>query len=191
MRSLAVFGAVLLALGACREPSPQATVYDTQIRGGLVFDGLSDEGREVDVFLDGDEIVFVGDGRTANFTSETIIDATGLIVAPGFIDPHTHTVSDVLFGTESKALNGYLTQGVTTVVSGNDGGGPTDVAGALRAVEERGVGPNFALFTGHGSIRGEAMGRDNRAPSDAELAQMIETLRAALEAGALGLSTGL
>ena len=191
MRLLAIFGAVLLGLVACQEPSPQATVYDVQIRGGLVFDGLSDEGREADVFLDGDEIVLVGDGLTANVTGETIIDATGLIVAPGFIDPHTHTTSDVLFGTESKALNGYLTQGVTTVVSGNDGGGPTDVEGALRAVKERGVGPNFALFTGHGSIRGEAMGRDNRAPSDAELAQMRETLRAALEAGALGLSTGL
>ncbi|MEL6531206.1 MAG: amidohydrolase family protein [Pseudomonadota bacterium] len=191
MRWLAFVWASLLALAGCQEASPPATVYDVQIRDGLMFDGVSEQGRVADVFVEGDKIVFVGDARGANISAETIIDATGLIVAPGFIDPHTHTTSDVLFGTESKALKGYLTQGVTTVVSGNDGGGPTDIAGALRAVSERGVGPNFALFTGHGVIRGEAMGRDNRAPSEAELSQMKDTLRAALAAGALGLSTGL
>ena len=191
MRRLAFFWTALLALGACQDANPPEKVYDIQIRGGLVFDGLSEQGRVADVFVEGDTIVFVGDGPGANISAETIIDATDLIVAPGFIDPHTHTTSDVLFGTKSKALTGYLTQGVTTVVSGNDGGGPTDIAGALRAVSERGVGPNFALFTGHGVIRGEAMGRDNRAPSETELSQMKDTLRTALEAGALGLSTGL
>ena len=191
MRNLAVLGLALLAFAACQESNPPPTVYDVQIRGGLVFDGVSEEGRVADVFLEGDKIAHIRNALDANVRGETVIDATGLIVAPGFIDPHTHTSSDVLFGTESKALQGYLTQGVTTVVSGNDGGGPTDIAGALRAVSERGVGPNFALFTGHGVIRGEAMGRDNRAPSEDELSQMKATLRTALEAGALGLSTGL
>ncbi|MEO1189875.1 MAG: amidohydrolase family protein, partial [Pseudomonadota bacterium] len=191
MQRLVRVSMVLLALAGCQDANPPATVYDIQIHGGLVFDGISEQGRVADVFIEGDSIAFIGDGLEANISGETFIDATGFIVAPGFIDPHTHTTSDVLFGTESKALKGYLTQGVTTVVSGNDGGGPTDIAGALRAVSERGVGPNFALFTGHGVIRGEAMGRDNRAPSEAELSQMKDTLRAALEAGALGLSTGL
>lgn len=191
MRARFSFAALLLALGACgSDPSPP-TLYDVQIQGGLVYDGTSEQAQNVDVFIDGDEIVFVGDGEAANLSGETIIDAAGLIVAPGFIDPHTHTTSDVLFGTDSKALPGYLTQGVTTVVSGNDGGGPSDIAGALNAVDERGVGPNFALFTGHGSIRSEVMGRDNRAPTQTELDHMRDVLRTALEAGALGLSTGL
>ncbi len=182
---------LLLALGACGSDPTPPTLHDVQIQGGLVYDGTSEQALSVDVFIHGDKIVFIGDGEAANLTGETIIDAYGLIVAPGFIDPHTHTTSDVLFGTDSKALPGYLTQGVTTVVSGNDGGGPSDIASALNAVDERGVGPNFALFTGHGSIRNEVMGRDNRAPTEAELDEMRDVLRAALEAGALGLSTGL
>ncbi|MEM7327591.1 MAG: amidohydrolase family protein [Pseudomonadota bacterium] len=191
LREIACLFLALFAFAACQGAEEAPRVYDIQISGGLVFDGMSDEGRLVDVILEKDKIVFVGDASNANVRGETVIDAAGLIVAPGFIDPHTHTTADVLFGTDSKALSGYLTQGVTTVVSGNDGGGPADVAGALRAVSERGVGPNFALFTGHGSIRGEVMGRDDRAPTQSELAQMSDILRGALEAGALGLSTGL
>jgi N-acyl-D-aspartate/D-glutamate deacylase len=181
----------MIAISGCQDQVDPPTIYDVQISGGLVFDGRSADGVSTDVFIQDDKIVFVGDGEAANLQGESVIDASGLIVAPGFIDPHTHTISDVLFGTDSKALTGYLTQGVTTVVSGNDGGGPIDIAGSLAAVDARGVGPNFALFTGHGSIRGEAMGRDNRPPSSEELALMKDTLRAALEAGALGLSTGL
>lgn len=191
MRMASLFGWLLIALVAC-QPATQTPVHvDVQITGGLVFDGASDEGQVLDLFIRGDEIVFVGHAKDANFTAETTIDAAGLIVAPGFIDPHTHTTSDVLFGTNSKSLQGYLTQGVTTVVSGNDGGGPTDVAGALRAVGERGVGSNFALFTGHGSLRTEAMGRDNRPPTLDEMQTMEQALRASLDAGSLGLSTGL
>ncbi|MFN3214436.1 MAG: N-acyl-D-amino-acid deacylase family protein [Henriciella sp.] len=191
MRIPALFAAAMVALCGCQESADPPTLYDVQITGGLVFDGVSETGVSADVFIQDDKILFIGDGEAANLQGEMIIDASGLIVAPGFIDPHTHTTADVLFGTDAKKLTGYLTQGVTTVVSGNDGGGPTDIAGSFHAVEARGVGPNFALFTGHGSIRGEAMGRDNRPPSSEELAQMKDALRAALEAGALGLSTGL
>ncbi|GAB5456569.1 MAG: D-aminoacylase [Henriciella sp.] len=191
MRPRFLLACVSLMLAACQDAAEPPTLYDYQISGGLVYDGTSDIGVERDVFVQDDQIVFIGDGQAANLQGEIVIDATGMIVAPGFIDPHTHTTADVLFGTDNKGLPGYLTQGVTTVVSGNDGGGPIDVAGALRAANERGVGPNFALFTGHGSIRGEAMGRDNRPPTPDELEQMKQSLRAALAAGALGLSTGL
>lgn len=191
MQRLLFFVFAWTMLSACQGADDPSTLYDIQIRGGLVFDGVSEDGQVIDVLIDGDKIVFIGDADAAKLAGETVIDATGLVVAPGFIDPHTHTTSDVLFGTDSKALHGYLTQGVTTVVSGNDGGGPIDIAGSLRAVSARGVGPNFALFTGHGSIRSQAMGRDNRPPTVAELDQMKQTVREALEAGALGLSTGL
>ncbi|MEO1304544.1 MAG: amidohydrolase family protein [Pseudomonadota bacterium] len=191
MRLLAGLISAGFALVACSGASEPPTVYDVQISGGLVFDGISIEGRSTDIFVDRDRIVFIGDGAAANMRGETIIDATGLIVAPGFIDPHTHTTSDVLFSDTKKQLEGYLTQGVTTVVSGNDGQGPTDIGGTLRAVEARGVGPNFALFTGHGSIRGKVLGRENRAPNDDELEEMRALTRVALSDGALGLSSGL
>lgn len=191
MRTSLLFACVGLLIAACEDAPEPPVMTDIQISGGLVFDGISGAGVQTDVFIDGDKIVFVGDAKAAKMRGELVIDASGLIVAPGFIDPHTHTTSDVLFGTDSRRLSGYLTQGVTTVVSGNDGGGPTDVAGALRAVDARGVGPNFSLFTGHGSIRGEAMGRDDRPPTQDELAHMKQTLRTALNDGALGLSTGL
>lgn len=182
-------GLAALALSACQPQAP--TVYDIQISGGTIFDGSLDAGIQTDVYIQGGEIAFIGDGSRESISAETVIDATGLVVAPGFIDPHTHTLSDVTFNENGQQLAGYLTQGVTSVVAGNDGGGPVDIDGALNAVSDRGVGPNFALFAGHGSIRGEVLGRENRAPSQTELEQMKALLRSALEAGALGLSTGL
>ena len=184
--SIALFAA---AVASCQATEP--VEYDIRISGGLVYDGTSEQGVETDVYIDDDKIVFIGDGDTENVSARSTIDASGLVVAPGFIDPHTHTLSDVMFSDEGKRLAGYLTQGVTTVVSGNDGGGPVDLAGALRAAEERGTGTNFALFTGHGSIRSDVMGRENRVPTDAEIDEMQGLLRQALSDGALGLSTGL
>lgn len=179
----------LLLLLGCRAPAP--AIYDVQIAGGLVYDGVSDEAVNADVFINADKIVYVGDPTAANATARTIIDAAGLIVAPGFIDPHTHTLSDVLFNQNGNHLAGYLTQGVTTVVTGNDGGGPVQVGSTLDAAEERGLGPNFALFAGHGTLRGAVLGRENRTPNVAELDEMKSQLDQALADGALGLSTGL
>lgn len=180
-----------LAASACQPTAIEPTYYDLQITGGLVFDGESSQGVDADVFVQDGKIAWVGDAADGSRIGRETIDATGLIVAPGFIDPHTHTTSDVLFSNEKKRLEGYLTQGVTTVVSGNDGGGPTDIAGSLRAVDARGVGPNFALFVGHGTIRTEVLGRENRPPSVEELDQMRALTRTAIEDGALGLSAGL
>ena len=181
----------LLCAGVWGCTAPEPIVYDVQISGGLVYDGTSNTGRQVDVFLQGDEITFIGAPDAGKVTAKTVVDVTGLIVAPGFIDPHTHTLSDVMFASRGQRLDGYLTQGVTTVVAGNDGGGPVDIGGALKAVEAQGVGPNFALFAGHGSLRGEVLGRENRPPNEAELTDMKGQLGKALEEGALGLSTGL
>ena len=181
----------LLCAGVWGCTAPEPIVYDVQISGGLVYDGTSNTGRRVDVFHEGDEITFIGAPDAGKVTAKTVVDVTGLIVAPGFIDPHTHTLSDVMFASRGQRLDGYLTQGVTTVVAGNDGGGPVDIGSALQAVEAQGVGPNFALFAGHGSLRGEVLGRENRPPNEAELTDMKGQLGKALEEGALGLSTGL
>lgn len=179
----------MVCLASCQAPTTK--VYDVHITGGTVYDGRSEDGVKTDILIDGSKIVFVGDASKANVSALKTVDASGLIVAPGFIDPHTHTLSDVLFSDQGKRLQGYLTQGVTTVVAGNDGGGPVDIAGSLRAAEERGTGANFALFTGHGTLRGQVMGRENRVPTETEINQMKRLLRQALTDGALGLSTGL
>lgn len=183
-----VFG---LAVSACQPVAVEPTYYDLQISGGLVFDGIASEGVALDVFVHDGRIARVAPAFDDAHVGRAVIDATGLVVAPGFIDPHTHTTSDVLFSDTKKRLEGYLTQGVTTVVSGNDGQGPIDIAGTLQAVDVRGVGPNFGLFTGHGSIRAEVLGRENRPPDEAELDQMRSLTRSAIEEGAFGLSAGL
>jgi len=188
-RRVASIAICVAGVTSCQESEP--VVYDVRIAGGTVYDGRSDQAIEADVFIDKNKIVFVGDPSEANASAFSTIDATGLVVAPGFIDPHTHTLSDVMFSDDGKRLAGYLTQGVTTVVAGNDGGGPADIAGALNAAEDRGIGANFALFSGHGTIRGEVMGRENRVPTAVEIDEMKRLLRQALSDGALGLSTGL
>lgn len=193
MRPLAGLLAIIVAGGSVAgcAPAPEPVVYDVLLTGGLVYNGSLEAPILQDVAIEGDRVAFVGDAPGEGVSADRTIDVTGLIVSPGFIDPHTHTLEDVTFHRNRNQLDNYLTQGVTTVVAGNDGSGPSDVGGALTAIEERGVGPNFALFTGHGTIRVDVMGREDRPPTDNELEQMRSVVRQALEDGALGLSTGL
>src|SRR5689334_15634786 len=93
---------------------------DILILHGKLVDGSGKKPRVADVGIRGDRIVFVGDAAKANLTAARTIDATGLVVAPGFIDPHTHTLGD-LSDPKRKSNEAYLMQGVTTVITGNDG----------------------------------------------------------------------
>lgn len=161
------------------------------IRGGTVYDGTGAPGSVLDVGLAGDRIVFVGDAAAEGVRGTREVDATGLIVSPGFIDPHAHAQGDLL-GTRSARENvNYLMQGVTTVVVGNDGGGPFDIAGTRRAMESEGIGTNAAVLVGFGSVRREVMGMRDEAPSDAELEAMLGLVDNAMRDGAVGVSTGL
>ncbi len=95
----------------------------------------------------------------ANVQAKRTIDARGLIVAPGFIDPHTHTLEDLSSNDPKRRANAdYLMQGVTTVVTGNDGGGPYEVARTLAKWKAGGIGSNGALLVGYGSVRQAVMG---------------------------------
>src|SRR5262249_25385583 len=110
--------------------------------------------------------------------------------APGFIDLHTH--SDIPL--QRKATRGnlsYLHQGVTTVVTGNCGAGPTDVAAYFAALEKGGVGSNVIHLVPHNSVRRAVMKNANRAPSAEELGRMEGLVEQGMKAGAWGLSTGL
>lgn len=160
--------------------------YDIIIRNGHVIDGTGTPWYEADVAINDDRIVRVGD--LSNATATQTIDASGLIVAPGFIDPHTHALRGIFDVPNAESA---LLQGVTTLTEGNDGSSPFPIAEHYRAIEDRRISPNWAVFVGQGTIRANVVGTEDRDPTAAELEQMKTMVRQAMEQGALGISTGL
>jgi N-acyl-D-aspartate/D-glutamate deacylase len=175
-------------------PHAQKTILreqlDLLILHGKLVDGSGSKPRTADVGIYGDRIVFVGDARKANMTAVRIIDATGLVLAPGFIDPHTHTLGD-LYDQKRKSNEAYLMQGVTTVVTGNDGGSVLNIGEMLRKWDEQGIGTNAVLLAGFGTIRGKVLGPTDAQPNAAQLEEMKQLVARAMDEGAFGLSTGL
>jgi N-acyl-D-amino-acid deacylase len=169
---------------------------DVLIRGGTVVDGTGDPGRAADVGITGDRIVFVGSASASRVTGRRSIDAKGMIVAPGFIDPHTHTAGDLSSagssgGIPRRANLPYLMQGVTTVVTNNDGGSPIDIGKQLAGWTRTGIGTNAAVYIGQGSVRGAVVGPTASAATPAQMDSMRALVRRAMDAGAIGISTGL
>jgi N-acyl-D-aspartate/D-glutamate deacylase len=163
---------------------------DVLIIHGKLVDGSGHGPRRADVGIAGDRIVFVGDAGKASLTAARTIDATGLVVAPGFIDPHTHTLGD-LSDAQHKSNLAYLMQGVTTVVTGNDGGSVLNIDETLRKWDQQGIGTNAILLAGHGTIRGRVIGPGDAQPTDAQLEEMKRLVARAMDEGAFGMSTGL
>jgi N-acyl-D-aspartate/D-glutamate deacylase/acetyl esterase/lipase len=163
---------------------------DTLIRGGSVFDGTGSAATKADVGITGDRVSFVGDATTAGIEANHTIDAAGLVVAPGFIDPHTHTTED-LSDLRRKDNQPYLFQGVTTVVTGNDGRSPLPIGKALDAWQQQGIGTNAVLLVGHGTVRGNVLGAVDAQPTAEQLDKMKALVRQAMDDGAFGMSTGL
>jgi N-acyl-D-amino-acid deacylase len=170
--------------------SAQAIAADVLITNGTVYDGSGAPGRRADVALRGDRIVFMGDAATSRITAARTIDATGLIVAPGFIDPHTHTQAD-LSNPAKRANLDYIMQGVTTVVTNNDGSGPVGIRALLARWDSTGIGTNAALFVPQGSVRGEVMGTTDKPPTASQMQQMKALVERGMRDGAFGMSTGL
>jgi N-acyl-D-aspartate/D-glutamate deacylase len=187
---------VLLSLIAFAEVrDPVRTVHEDQLLDvliihGTLVDGSGGKTRTADVGIRGDRIVFVGNAGKANLTALRIIDATNLVVAPGFIDPHTHTLGD-LSDAIKKSNEAYLMQGVTTVITGNDGGSVLNIGDTLRKWDEQGIGTNAILLAGHGTIRGRVLGATDAQPNPAQLEEMKQLVGRAMDEGAFGLSTGL
>src|ERR1043165_8580094 len=163
---------------------------DILIVHGKLVDGSGRKPREADVAIQGDRIVFVGDARKANISAARTIDATGMIVAPGFIDSHTHTLGD-LSNEQTKSNQAYLMQGVTTVVTGNDGGSVLNVGDTLRKWETQGIGTNGVLLAGFGTIRNKVLGPTDAQPTAAQLEEMKQYVARAMDEGTFGMSTGL
>jgi N-acyl-D-amino-acid deacylase len=189
---------MLLALGvtawALGMTNARAEEWDVLIRGATVVDGTGTPGFAADVALSGGRIAFIGEAGERD--AETVIDAADLVLAPGFIDVHNH-VSSIARHPERFAPidftnSAYLVQGVTTIVSGPDGGSaPAQIRKELAFFDEHGFGTNYAYYVGHNGIRKEVMGHDRRAPTADELEQMKALVREGMEMGAVGLSTGL
>ena len=168
----------------------QTRTVDVLLRGGTVVDGTGAPARRADVGVAGERVTFVGDAARARVAGRRTIDVTGLIVAPGFIDPHTHTLED-LSSPQRRANENYLMQGVTTVVTNNDGGGTADIGATLDAWTRGGIGTNAALYVPQGAVRRRVMGMSSAAPTPAQLDSMRALVARGMADGALGLSTGL
>lgn len=191
---IALLGAALL-LSACQpgaEPFlPQYERIDLLIENGRVLDGLGNEAVDADVAVVGDTIVFVGDAQLAAADARDRvarrIDAAGRVVTPGFIDLHSH--GDPL---ETPVFENFLAMGVTTISLGQDGSSPEteDLSGWLSQVAEQNLGPNLAMFVGHGTLR--TLSGIGRAPDPAQedLSRMLSMLDEVL-GYTFGLTTGL
>ncbi|MCP3916362.1 MAG: amidohydrolase family protein [bacterium] len=155
------------------------SAYDVLIRGGTVIDGTGTAGRRADVAIRGDTVARIGDLGEARATR--VIDATGKLVTPGFIDTHAHGDPRA-----TPAFENFLAMGVTTICLGQDGRSPQD-----RSSPASGLGPNLAWFIGHASVR-ERAGVPAGTPADAEQrARMAGLVEEALAGGCFGLTTGL
>ncbi|MCH2576943.1 MAG: D-aminoacylase [Pseudomonadales bacterium] len=176
--------ALLVALGISHAYSQNN--YDIIISNGRVVDGSGNPWYEADVAINGERIVRIGD--LSSDTGSQVIDANGLIVAPGFIDPHTHALRGILDVPNAESA---LLQGVTTLTEGNDGTSPFPVDEHYQTIIDKQISPNWGIFVGHGTIRSQIIGAEDRDPTLVELEQMKDMVQQAMQHGALGLSTGL
>jgi N-acyl-D-amino-acid deacylase len=166
-------------------PSAFSETYDIIVRNGRVVDGTGNPAFYADVAIKDGRIHAIG--RVAG-DARTDINAKGLIVAPGFIDVHTH--ADEI--AEMPRAENFPRMGVTTVVVGNCGGSALDVAKLFQDIEATNVAINVATLIGHNTVRRKAMGGTfDRPPTPEEMEEMKALVEQAMKDGAVGLSTGL
>ncbi len=188
-RAAGAFVALLFASGCVAEPEPAADAV--VLRGGQVLDGTGNPWYSADVLVVGDRIARVGvipPGAAPANARE--LDVTGLTVMPGFIDPHSHAAPG-LENPDLRAAAPLIHQGVTTVFVNPDGGGVVDLAAQRARLDAGGIGVNVALMIGHGSVRREVLGMEDRPPTAEEFERMAALVREGMAAGAFGMTGGL
>jgi len=176
----------LFLLTACSPPER----FDVVLAGGTLVDGTGTPGVRADVGIREGVIVRIGD--LSGSRADERLDVSGLVVAPGFIDVHSHT-AEAIAEDDKRWNEGVLRMGVTTVVGGPDGGfEPARIRELTSAYLRQGIGTNVAFYVGHNGIR-QAVMKDSqrRRPMDEELSAMKALVREGMDLGAVGLSTGL
>ncbi|MEE9230566.1 MAG: D-aminoacylase [Acidobacteriota bacterium] len=175
----------ILALNGCTG-RPEGSL-STIIMNATVLDGTGAPPRQASVRIVGDRIVEVGEIETSS--RDLLVEAAGLVLAPGFIDTHSHADSDLFEHPDALAA---VSQGITTVIVGQDGGSPHPLSEFFSRLEREGAAINVASYAGFGTIRQKVLGEDFRRPATPdEIERMRALLRKEMEAGALGLGTGL
>lgn len=180
-------------LVSCSAEREQASLppLDILLTGGMLYSGADEPPVAGDIGIIDDRIVAMGElgARESTLT----LDVSGLAVVPGFVDIHSHAVRDDMTDGIFRwpDAENLIRQGVTTIVGGPDGSSPLPLTDTFDALAAAPASVNFATFVGHGSIRGLVVGDDDRPATDAELEQMRDQVRIAMESGAFGLSSGL
>jgi N-acyl-D-amino-acid deacylase len=178
--------AVLVGLAAGASRAQQPPAYDLIIRNARVLDGTGSPWYRADLAVRGDTVARIASRIDA--PAARTIDVRGQIVAPGFIDIHSHARGGIF---EVPTADNYIRQGVTTVIEGPDGSSPIPLRPFLEKVAATRVTVNVGTFIGQGSIRDEVIGSVNRKATPEEVERMRALVRAGMADGAFGLSTGL
>jgi N-acyl-D-amino-acid deacylase len=163
---------------------------DVLIKNGTVYNGIDNTPTNNYIAIKNDKIVFIGDGKSVSINAKKIIDAKGMIVSPGFIDPHTHADRD-LKDPKNSHNKPFLFQGITTVVTGNDGDSFYPTSKYINLYNNHGIGTNAVPLVGHGTIREQVMGKSDRKATLEEITKMQKLVQQEMDAGAFGISTGL
>ena len=178
---------IAVALAAvCGCSGREQVTFDCVITGGTIVDGTENPRYRSDIGIRGGKIEKIGE--ISSDAGALIIDASGKIVAPGFIDIHTHADGRIL---KDRTAHNFVMQGVTTVVGGNCGGGGMNLKDMFADIESNSTALNIGVLVGHNSVRSKVMGNEGREPTDGELEAMKRIVEEEMLAGALGLSTGL
>jgi len=209
--SKAVAAAGLGGCGVLLKGCTSKQDFDLVIKDGYIFDGLGNEAFKADIGISGSFIQEIG--KISSSSGKSVVDANNLAVCPGFIDAHDHTDMQLLVNPKAESS---IRQGITTLVSGNCGGSPfpiaekiyeemkedlkafyqidltwKDIKGFFAKLEEKGMALNYSSLVGQGTIRGAAVGFNDRPPKEEELEKMKKMVAESIKNGAVGLSTGL
>jgi N-acyl-D-aspartate/D-glutamate deacylase len=179
---MAVLGLVTVLI-SCNDAPP---AYDLLILDGSIIDGSGSPAYEGDIAIVGDKIARIGD--LDGVEASRVIDAGGLTVSPGFIDLHNHGDRNI---RDNPGVENFLFQGVTTLLTGNCGNSPVHLDEYFKSVGQTRIALNLGILIGHNAVREAVMGNDDRAPTAQEQVQMEGLVKAAMDAGAFGLSSGL
>ncbi len=159
---------------------------DVLIRNGRILDGTGNSWYYGNILVDKGKIIYAG--KNIEIDASKIIDAKGMIVAPGFIDVHTHIEGDEV---KNPTANNFILDGVTTVITGNCGSSHVDIQKYFSFIDSLKLSINVATLIGHNDVRKFIMGTANRQPTENEMQQMETLVAKAMEDGAVGFSTGL